>query len=163
MTRYKEAFDVGPVELKTQVVAAAGSLWSTKFGAVLAGVATVVTKYFADCPDAVQKASVAALVFFIVDTILGITRAAAAKEVSSRGFGQGLIKLVVYICVIGMSVGVDTLMNWQHMAPLFVLYWIAAREGISAIENANALGFPLPAWLKGILEKYKDTAEEGPG
>lgn len=163
MTRYKEAFDVGPVELKTQIVAAAGSLWSTKFGALLAGVATVATKYFGDCPEAVQQASVAALVFFVVDTILGITRAIADKEVSSRGFGQGLIKLVVYICILAMGVGVDTLMNWQHMAPLFLLYWIITREGISGIENANALGFPLPAWLKDILEKYKDTAEEGPG
>ena len=86
---------MGPVELKTQVVAAAGSLWSTKFGALLAGVATVATKYFADCPEALQKASVAALVFFVVDTVLGITRAVTDKEVSSRGLGQGLIKFVV--------------------------------------------------------------------
>ena len=62
-----------------------------------------------------------------------------------------------------MAVGVVTLMNWQHMAPLFILYWIIAREGISGIENANALGFPLPAWLKGILEQYQKTAEGGPG
>ena len=163
MTRYKGAFDVGPVELRTQVVAAVGSLWSTKAGAALAAVATLATKYFADCPEAVQKASIAALVFFSVDTVLGITRAAADREVSSRGFGQGLIKLVVYICILAMGVGADTLMNWQHMAPLFLLYWIIAREGISGIENAQALGFPLPGWLTRMLKQIEATGDEGPG
>lgn len=149
--------------LKTQLAAAGGNLWSTKFGAVLAAVATAITKVWADCPETVQKAAFAALMFFVVDAVLGVTRAIADKTVSSKGFGQGLVKLVVYIGVLGMGVAVDTLMNWQHMAPLFILYWIAAREGISAIENANALGFPLPAWLKRILEQYQDVGGEGPG
>lgn len=148
--------------LKQQFIAAASGLWSTKFGALLAAAATVVTKYMSDCPETVQKAAGAALMFFMVDTLLGITRAIADKKVSSRGFGQGIVKLIVYIGVLGMGVGIDTLMGWQHVAPLFILYWIAAREGISAIENANALGFPLPAWLKRILEQYQDVGGEGP-
>lgn len=148
--------------LKQQFIAATGSLWGTKFGALLAAIATVVTRYVNDCPETVQKAAFAALMFFIVDTVLGITRAIADKKVSSRGFGQGIVKLVVYIGVLGMGVGIDTLMSWQHVAPLFILYWIAAREGISAIENANALGFPLPAWLKRILEQYQSAGDGGP-
>lgn len=148
--------------LKGQLFGAVTGLWSSKTGALLAAVATALTKYFDACSEAVQKAAFAALIFFIVDTVLGVTNAVAGGKVSSSGFGRGIIKFLVYLGVVAMGVAVDTLMGWQHMAPLFILYWIAAREGISAVENANELGFPLPGWLKKILEQYQAVADEGP-
>lgn len=148
--------------LKGQLAAAIGNLWGAKLGALVAAIATAVTKYVADCPEAVQNAAFAALLFFIVDAILGVTRAVVDRTVSSKGFGQGVVKLIVYLAALGMAVGIDTLMIWYHVAPLFILYWIAAREGISAVENASALGFPLPGWLTRILEQYQETGNEGP-
>lgn len=100
-----------------------------------------------------------------VDTLLGVWKAWARKEISSSGFGQVITKLLVYLLVL-IAVwqitrgSTNMLMGWIESA---VYGMIMARELLSILENAAALGvLAPPKWLLQRLKQFDDNGQFNP-
>lgn len=148
--------------LKASVVSVVLHLGQSKAAAFLAAIATVISAYVTEAPSNMRAAAAAAGIFILVDTVLGVAYAIQQRKVSSAGFSRGCLKLMVCFTLVLFAVGIDMLLGLRFCVPLFVLYWICAREGISALENANKLGFPMPEWIRERLEQIGEIGAGGP-
>ena len=87
----------------------------------------------------------------IIDYATGLLKAIYNKQLSSEIGFKGIVKkvmallVVAFSCLINQSVGIDTPIRE------IVITFLLANEGISIIENAIAVGLPLPKKMKDVL------------
>ena len=95
----------------------------------------------------------ALIAFVVVDYITGVLRAVVEKKLSSRIGARGIAKKVVLFLVVGIGHLIDTYLLGNSGAPLrtAIIFFFIANEGISLVENATAIGLPVPEKLKGVL------------
>lgn len=101
----------------------------------------------------------------IVDTILGIAKHMIHKDASSEDFWSKFSKkILVYMLLLitanfltNYTVGGNVVGTTQWMGTYLCTYMII-REGISVIENANAI---YPVVPKSIIKRFKDFNEKG--
>lgn len=93
--------------------------------------------------------------FVVVDYITGVLRAIVEKKLSSRIGAHGIAKKVALFLVVGIGHLIDTNLINGTGAPLrtAVIFFYIANEGVSLLENATAIGLPVPEKLKNILEQ----------
>lgn len=105
----------------------------------------------------------ALIAFVVVDYLTGVLRAIVEKKLSSRIGAQGIAKKVALFLVIGVGHLVDTYILGGTSAPLrtAVIFFYIANEGVSLLENATAIGLPVPDKLKEVLAQLhgKDGGE----
>ena len=98
----------------------------------------------------------------VIDYITGICKAGVEGEISSKMAFSGIArKITMFLCV-GLANIIET-----HLLPdkpgfkvAIILFYIG-NEGISIIENADALGVPIPKFLRGrFLEFTKKNQQE---
>ncbi|MFY9379998.1 MAG: phage holin family protein, partial [Acutalibacteraceae bacterium] len=58
-----------------------------------------------------------------------------------------------------MAVVLDRLLNTPDTARSLVIFYYVAMEGISILENAAKLDFPVPSKLKDILLQLQDKED----
>jgi len=59
-----------------------------------------------------------------------------------------------------MAVVMDRLLNIPDTARSLVIFYYVAMEGISILENAATLDFPVPNKLRGILLQLQDGEDD---
>ena len=93
------------------------------------------------------------IAFVAVDYITGVLRAIVEKRLSSRIGAKGIAKKVVLFLVVGIGHLIDTYLLGGQGAPLrtAVIFFYIANEGVSLLENATAIGLPVPEKLKDVL------------
>ena len=93
------------------------------------------------------------IAFVAVDYITGVLRAIVEKRLSSRIGAKGIAKKVVLFLVVGIGHLIDTYLLGGQGAPLrtAVIFFYIANEGVSLLENATAIGLPVPERLKDVL------------
>ena len=93
------------------------------------------------------------IAFVAVDYITGVLRAIVEKRLSSRIGAKGIAKKVVLFLVVGIGHLIDTYLLGGQGAPLrtAVIFFYIANEGVSLLENAAAIGLPVPERLKDVL------------
>jgi len=105
----------------------------------------------------------ALIAFVVVDYLTGILRAIVEKKLSSRIGAQGIAKKVALFLVVGIGHLIDTYLLGGTGAPLrtAVIFFYIANEGVSLLENATAIGLPVPDKLKEVLAQLhgKDGGE----
>ena len=86
---------------------------------------------------------------------------------SSQAATVGIMKKMIVLVVVGMAALVDLAIS--HTADIeFVAVtgacclWFIASEGMSVLENAAAMGVPIPKILLQALELFKDKGGEVP-
>ncbi len=91
--------------------------------------------------------------FVVVDYITGVLRAIVEKKLSSRIGAHGITKKVALFLVVGIGHLIDTYLLGGEGAPLrtAVIFFYIANEGVSLLENATAIGLPVPDKLKDVL------------
>lgn len=98
----------------------------------------------------------ALIAFMVLDYISGVLAAISDKKLSSSvGFKEIAKKLLILVFV---SVGhiTDTyVLGGVPVAMTAVMLFYIANEGISIIENASALGLPVPRKIKNVLEQIR--------
>jgi toxin secretion/phage lysis holin len=112
----------------------------------------------------------ALIAFVAADYVTGLLRAVVEKNLSSRIGAHGIAKKVALFIVVGIGHLVDLYVLEGTAAPLrtAVIFFYIANEGVSLLENATAIGLPIPARLKDVLAqlhgKSADTtaSEAGP-
>jgi len=95
----------------------------------------------------------ALIAFVAVDYITGVLRAIVEKKLSSRIGAHGIAKKVAIFLVVGVGHLIDIYLLGGEGAALrtAVIFFYIANEGVSLLENATAIGLPVPDKLKGAL------------
>ncbi len=95
----------------------------------------------------------ALIAFVVIDYITGVLRAVVEKKLSSRIGAHGIAKKVALFLVVGVGHLIDNYLFKITGTPLrtAVIFFYIANEGISFLENATAIGLPVPKKLKDVL------------
>ena len=103
---------------------------------------------------------VALLTFMALDFITGIICGIKKGELDSHRAYLGITKKKMMILImVAVAVVLDRLLNAPDTARVLVIYYYIAMEGISILENASKLDFPVPDKLKDILLQLKEKEE----
>lgn len=103
----------------------------------------------------------ALIVFVVVDYITGVLRAIAEKQLSSRVGSKGIAKKVAIFLIVGIGHLVDAYVLGGYGAPIrtAVIFFYIANEGVSLLENATAIGLPVPDKLKDVLAQLHSKSD----
>lgn len=94
------------------------------------------------------------LLFVIVDYMTGVFVAITTKTLNSEVGYKGIAKKVCIFLLVGVGNLIDVnVLGSGATIRTAVIFFYLANEGISIIENAAALGMPIPQKLIAILEQ----------
>lgn len=96
-----------------------------------------------------------------LDFITGFSRAYVTDTISSQRMREGFTTKAMIFVVIIVANMVDVLAG-QPIVRTFVCVFYAGVEGLSIIENASALGLPIPENLKSVLMQLKENGRKTP-
>ena len=110
------------------------------------------------------------MIAMIIDYITGMISAWHSSELSSKKGIFGIIKKTSYLALVCVGMGVDWLiysgLNQAGTSTensvffgVLVTIWLIINELISILENLEAIGVPMPAFLIKIVKRLKVTAE----
>lgn len=102
----------------------------------------------------------ALIAFMALDYITGVVVAIIEKRLSSEVGFRGLAKKFLILVFVAVGHIADTyILGGTPAAMSAVMLFYMANEGISIIENAAALGLPVPKKLTNIMEQIKNKSE----
>ena len=102
----------------------------------------------------------ALIAFMALDYITGVIVAIIEKRLSSEVGFRGLAKKFLILIFVAVGHIADTyILGGTPAAMSAVMLFYIANEGISIIENAAALGLPVPKKLTSIMEQIKNKSE----
>lgn len=108
-----------------------------------------------------NQAMTALVVFIIADVATGLLCGLAKKSPNTEGGGlsskvmrEGAAKKVEIFFILLMAAWLDIAMHVTIWKDAACIYYIA-EEGLSILENAGALGLPIPDKLKNAIEALK--------
>lgn len=102
----------------------------------------------------------ALIAFMALDYITGVIVAVIEKRLSSEVGFRGLAKKFLILVFVAVGHIADTyILGGTPAAMSAVMLFYIANEGISIIENAAALGLPVPKKLTSIMEQIKNKSE----
>lgn len=102
----------------------------------------------------------ALIAFMALDYITGVVVAIIEKRLSSEVGFRGLAKKFLILVFVAVGHIADTyILGGTPSAMSAVMLFYMANEGISIIENAAALGLPVPKKLTSIMEQIRNKSE----
>ena len=102
----------------------------------------------------------ALIAFMALDYITGVIVAIIEKRLSSEVGFRGLAKKFLILVFVAVGHIADTyILGGTPAAMSAVMLFYIANEGIIIIENAAALGLPVPKKLTNIMEQIKNKSE----
>jgi len=107
-----------------------------------------------------------ALIGFVsVDYATGILRAVVEKKLSSRIGATGIAKKVATFLLVGVAHIADTyLLGNGGVLRAAVICFYMTNESVSLLENATAIGLPVPEKVKNILiQLHGKNTDKGGG
>ena len=101
--------------------------------------------------------AIIALIF--IDYVTGICKAIVTKKINSDTGGKGIVKKVMYLCIISVSVLLDVLLDVNGSLRTIVIYFFIFNEIISIMENCTEIGIKVPNILYKIINNFKDNID----
>jgi toxin secretion/phage lysis holin len=106
----------------------------------------------------------ALIAFVVVDYLTGVMRAIIEKELSSRVGARGIIKKILIFLLVGVAHLTDMyLLGDGNALRTAVVFFYISNEGISLLENATAIGLPVPEKLKETLSQLHKKPPQDTG
>lgn len=100
------------------------------------------------------------IVAMVIDYVTGFLGAVRKKQVNSEVMFWGGIRKGAILAVVAMAVLLDRMVgNTDPILRTLVIYYYAAREGISVTENLGIIGVPLPPVFVKVLEQLQQKSE----
>jgi toxin secretion/phage lysis holin len=97
---------------------------------------------------------IALLTFIGTDYITGVAVAVKNKKLSSAAGFAGLLKKMMILGMVGVANILDIhVLGDSAVLRTAVIFFYLSNEGISVVENAAALGIPIPKKLRTVLEQ----------
>lgn len=125
--------------------------------AVFAGIGAWIAQIYGGW----NQAMTALVVFIIADVATGLLCGLAKKSPNTEGGGlsskvmrEGAAKKVEIFFILLIAAWLDIAMHVTIWKDAACIYYIA-EEGLSILENAGALGLPIPDKLKNAIEALK--------
>jgi toxin secretion/phage lysis holin len=121
--------------------------------AILAPVATCLTVALGGWDNLLQVL----ITLMILDYITGLLAAWYNRQLNSYTGFKGIIKKVVMLCIVALGVTLDTMLlaDQPEWIRTMIIYFFAANEGLSILENTNAAGIPVPLKIREVLKKLE--------
>lgn len=105
-----------------------------------------------------------------LDYLSGMAKAWLTRTLSSKTGMRGIVKKLCYMLAVAVAVVVDfviqmaaekTSMNLTgcYFCATLVMIWLILNECISILENAAAIGVPVPEFLLRLIRRLKQSAE----
>lgn len=102
----------------------------------------------------------ALIAFMALDYITGVVVAIIEKRLSSEVGFRGLAKKFLILVFVAVGHIADTyILGGTPAAMSAVMLFYIANEGISIVENASALGLPVPKKITGLMEQIRNKSE----
>lgn len=102
----------------------------------------------------------ALIAFMALDYITGVIVAVIEKRLSSEVGFRGLAKKFLILVFVAVGHIADTyILGGTPAAMSAVMLFYIANEGISIVENASALGLPVPKKITGLMEQIRNKSE----
>ncbi len=110
------------------------------------------------------SASIQILVAFVaIDYITGVLAAGVNGKLDSNIGTRGIAKKVFIFVIVACGHLVDGAMGTSNIVRDAAIYFYIANELISILENAGAIGLPVPDVLKNSIDRLKGKGEDTPG
>jgi len=99
--------------------------------------------------------------FVVADYLTGVMKSIVERRLSSQIGAKGIFKKALIFILIGLSNLIDEylMLDFGIFRTIVVFFYIS-NEGISILENASAIGLPIPVRLKNILWQLRDKANK---
>ncbi|HFN3029242.1 TPA: holin family protein [Enterococcus faecium] len=99
--------------------------------------------------------------FVVVDYVTGLLRAINEKKLSSKIGAKGITKKIMIFLLVGVAHMLDVeVIKGGNVLRDAVIFFYISNEGISLLENAVAIGLPVPEKLREILQQLHEKKEE---
>ena len=95
-----------------------------------------------------------------LDYVTGVTRGYINKQLSSEYGFRGLAKKLTIFYVLILAVLIDRLIGQGWVFRTLVCFWYTSNEGASILENAAAIGLPIPDKLVDSLAQLKQGSKK---
>ncbi len=100
----------------------------------------------------------------------GVAVAWEKKQLNSRIGLRGIVKKASYLAIVAVGMALDYVvaaageqlgvqMPADYIFGLLVCIWLIINECISILENADALGLPVPEFVEKLLWRLKERTE----
>ena len=130
---------------------------------VLAAVGGAIAGYFIAMPPIVWILVAVMSLDYLTGLICGFMGVSPKTEsggLSSGAAFKGLMKKVLILCVVGLAALIDRAVTQGTGMEIATVtgatcFWFVASEGLSVLENAAAMGVPIPKVLLQALEIMK--------
>lgn len=96
----------------------------------------------------------------VLDFIAGILCGVKNKELDSERAYLGITKKKMMILImVAVAVNLDNLFGTDESARTIAIFYYIGMEGLSIIENAGKLGFPIPKKFKALFVQLQEDDE----
>ena len=106
-----------------------------------------------------DKIIMALIVLMCLDYATGLIKAFSNKELSSQIGFKGLAKKVLILVIVAVAVVAENMLGIPAIREIVIMFF-AVNEALSILENAGAMGLPLPEKLKQALLQIRDKEEK---
>lgn len=99
----------------------------------------------------------AVVAMMAIDYVTGVMLAAVNGRLSSRTGFRGIVRklFMIMLMAVGHIIDAQVIGTGAALMSAVELFFVA-NEGISVLENAAALGLPIPRKLRAVLEQLRD-------
>ncbi len=101
--------------------------------------------------------------FVVIDYVTGVLAAAYHGKLDSNIGLKGIAKKVFIFVIVACGHFVDGAMGTNNIVRDAAIYFYIANELISILENAGAIGLPVPDVLKNSIDRLKSKKQDTPG
>lgn len=109
--------------------------------------------------DSTKTLFIITIIILVLEMVSGVLKAVKSKSLDSTKFREGLLSKSGYFVQVGLVILVSMMVNMPYL--LYAdLIWISCSEGVSVLENLDAMGVPFPNFIREVLEKTKTTTED---
>ena len=99
--------------------------------------------------------------FVLTDYITGVMCAISDKKLSSKVGFKGIATKIFIFLIVGLANVIDLqIVKTGNVLRTATIFFYLSNEGISIIENASYLGFPLPDALVDVLKELHNRGEK---
>lgn len=99
------------------------------------------------------------LTMAVVDYLSGFTAAALAGQLSSAVGMKGIAKKIALFGVVAVAHLIDQSLGEQHLIRDAAIWWYAANEVVSIVENMGRLGVPIPPIITQAVEVLRKRGD----
>lgn len=100
------------------------------------------------------------LIFILMDYVTGVISAVRTRTLRSAIGYSGIMRKAAIFLVLILAVQLDRIAGTQGFFRLSTVFFFAANEGLSILENVQEMGVKLPAFLTRSLEKLRDQHDD---